>query len=107
MARQKGTRKRKNGRRLSSGIDELDVILDGRLVANRLFLIMGAFGTVKTTLPLQFVLEGANHSEPGLNVTYSESNEEIRPVTDSHGWDFRGIHLQDPMHPQFNKTQSP
>jgi circadian clock protein KaiC len=84
-----------NNRRLKSGIEELDHILGGGYAINRLFLIEGAPGSGKTTLALQFLLEGARSSEAGLYVTFSESDDEIRSVADSHGWSLDGIHLQE------------
>jgi circadian clock protein KaiC len=90
-----GPKKPQNNRRLSSGIEELDHILGGGFPVNRLFLIEGAPGTGKTTLALQFLLEGAKHSEAGLYVTFSESDNEVRSVADSHGWNLDGVHLQE------------
>ena len=95
MAQPKGVKETPSDRRLSSGIPELDHILGGGFPARRLFLIEGAPGSGKTTLALQFLLEGARQSEPGLYVTFSESEDEIRSVADSHNWDLSGVHLHD------------
>lgn len=95
MAQPKGVKESPSDRRLSSGIPELDHILGGGFPARRLFLIEGAPGSGKTTLALQFLLEGAKQSEPGLYVTFSESEDEIRSVADSHNWDLSGVHLHD------------
>jgi circadian clock protein KaiC len=72
--------------RLSTGVEGLDVILDGGLVANRLYLIEGKPGTGKTTLALQFLLDGARRGEKVLYVTLSETADELRQVANSHGW---------------------
>ena len=95
MASSTARREAGKNRRLSSGIEELDYILGGGFPPKRLFLIEGAPGTGKTTLALQFLVEGAKHSEAGLYVTFSESDEEIRSVADSHGWNLDGVHLQE------------
>jgi circadian clock protein KaiC len=95
MAQAKGAKRAPNNRRLKSGIEELDHILGGGYAINRLFLVEGAPGSGKTTLALQFLLEGARNSEMGLYVTFSESDEEVRSVSDSHGWNLDGIHLQE------------
>ena len=68
------------------GIVGLDDILLGGLRRNRLFLIEGSPGAGKTTLALQFVLEGARVGEKGLYITLSETEAELREVVTSHGW---------------------
>ena len=68
------------------GIPGLDDILFGGLRRNRLFLFEGAPGSGKTTLALQFLLEGARVGEKGLYITLSETEEELREVAVSHGW---------------------
>jgi circadian clock protein KaiC len=68
------------------GIHGLDDILLGGLHRNRLFLIEGSPGTGKTTLALQFLLEGARVGEKGLYITLSETDEELRETAASHGW---------------------
>src|ERR1700730_7191277 len=80
--------------RLSSGIEELHHILGGGFPARRLFLIEVAPGSAKTTLALQFLLAGSENSEKGLYVTFSETEDEVRAVAESHGWALDGIHLQ-------------
>ncbi|MFN7995850.1 MAG: ATPase domain-containing protein [Bryobacteraceae bacterium] len=50
-------------------------------------------GTGKTTLALQFLLEGRRSGERGLYVTLSETKEELLQVAESHGWSLDGIDL--------------
>jgi circadian clock protein KaiC len=76
-----------------TGIWGLDEILPSGLPANRLYLIEGMPGTGKTTLALQFLLEGRRLGERGLYVTLSETKEELVSVADSHGWSLDGIDL--------------
>jgi circadian clock protein KaiC len=68
------------------GVSGLDDILVGGLHRNRLFLIEGTPGTGKTTLALQFLLEGARNHEKGLYITLSETEEELRETATAHGW---------------------
>ena len=73
--------------RLSAfGVEGLDHILGGGLAPNRLYLLEGAPGSGKTTLALQFLLEGARQGERGLYVTLSETAEELASVVASHDW---------------------
>jgi len=81
--------------RLSTGIDGLDFILRGGLPKNRLHLIEGSPGTGKTTLGLQFLMEGVRSGEKCLYITLSESKEELLAVARSHSWTLDGIDVQD------------
>jgi circadian clock protein KaiC len=77
---------RKGDQPLSTGIAGLDNILCGGLDADRIYLVEGEPGTGKTTLALQYLLEGARRGEKGLYVTLSESERELRLVAERHGW---------------------
>lgn len=79
--------------RATTGSGGLDTILKGGLPANRLYLFEGAPGTGKTTLALQFLLEGKRQGERGLYITLSETIEELRVVAASHDWNLQGIEL--------------
>jgi circadian clock protein KaiC len=79
----------------ATGVAGLDEVLGGGLPVNRLYLFDGAPGTGKTTIALQFLLEGAKHGERGLYVTLSESREELTEVAASHGWSLDDIEVFD------------
>jgi circadian clock protein KaiC len=76
---------------ISTGIPALDGLLRGGLPANRLHLIEGYPGTGKTTLALQFLLEGRRQGDRGLYVTLSETLGELAGVASSHGWSLEGL----------------
>jgi len=79
--------------RISIGIADLDNILGGGLTGNRAYLLEGTPGSGKTTIALQFLLEGARHGERGLYITLSETAAELREVARSHKWDLADIEL--------------
>jgi circadian clock protein KaiC len=79
--------------RSGTGIEGLDDILGGGLTRDRLYLIDGDPGAGKTTLALQYLLEGARQGEKGLYVTLSETREELTAVADSHGWSLDPIEI--------------
>ncbi|MHA3772306.1 ATPase domain-containing protein [Verrucomicrobiota bacterium sgz303538] len=79
--------------RCTTGIDGLDDVLCGGLPRNRLYLIQGTPGVGKTTLALQFLMEGARQGETGLYITLSETKEELHAVAESHDWHLDKINL--------------
>jgi circadian clock protein KaiC len=81
--------------KVSTGVTGLDEVLAGGLPRGRLYLVEGDPGTGKTTLGLQFLLEGARRGETTLYVTLTETTNELRAVAQSHGWSLDGIGLFD------------
>ncbi|MDQ6718387.1 MAG: circadian clock protein KaiC [Gemmatimonadota bacterium] len=79
--------------RAATGIPGLDAILGGGLPRNHIYLIDGEPGAGKTTLGLQFLLDGVAKGEKGLYVTLSESRGELESVANSHGWNLDGIEI--------------
>jgi circadian clock protein KaiC len=80
-----------------SGVEGLDLILRGGFTPDRLYLIEGVPGSGKTTLALQFLLEGRRQGERTLYVTLSETEEELREIAASHGWSLDGIAFRELM----------
>lgn len=76
---------------ISTGIAGLDAILAGGLTRDRLYLLAGDPGTGKTTMALQFLIEGARQGEPVLYITLAENQVELRAVAQSHGFSMEGI----------------
>ncbi len=82
-----------SGDRARVGIQGLDQVLNGGLPRDHLYLIDGDPGTGKTTLALQFLLEGSAAGEQGLYVTLSETADELRATATSHEWNLDGIEI--------------
>jgi circadian clock protein KaiC len=69
-----------------TGIAGLDEVLLGGLSRGHVFLLEGEPGAGKTTVALQFLLEGASRAERSLYITLSETEQELRQGAASHGW---------------------
>jgi circadian clock protein KaiC len=96
--------------RAKTGIQGLDDILFGGFPSSHLYLVEGDPGTGKTTLALQFLLEGLKYGEKGLYVTLSESKSELLGVAASHGWSLDNIPIfemtphEEDIHPDAQYT---
>ncbi len=73
--------------RVSSGIDGLDEMLGGGFPAGHIVVVIGDSGTGKTTLVLQYIMEGLLKNEPGLYITIEEEKESIIATARAYGWD--------------------
>jgi circadian clock protein KaiC len=80
---------------VATGVPGLDEILHGGLPRDRLYLLDGDPGTGKTTLAMQFLIEGRRLGETGLYVTLSETTVELHAVAASHGFDLAGIEIHE------------
>src|SRR5579872_1446599 len=90
----------RDSERISTGISGLDDILGGGLDADQIYLVEGQPGTGKTTLALQYLLEGIRHGETGLYVTLSESERELRVVAARHGWSLDDVSIFELVPPE-------
>lgn len=82
---------------LSSGIAGLDHVLKGGFPKDNVYLIQGDPGAGKTTLSLQFLLEGVRNGERCLYITLAESRRELERVAESHGWSLEGIEIHEQL----------
>ena len=79
--------------RTTTGVPGLDDILHGGLPSGQMYLVEGDPGTGKTTIALQFIIEGARLGERTLYVTLSESKAELEAAAASHGWSLEGVEM--------------
>ena len=81
--------------RVSTGVDGLDEVLNGGLVANRTYMIRGEPGAGKSLLGLHFLISGAEEGENVVYVNLEEPSEEIELNAASLGLDVDGINFLD------------
>ena len=64
-----------------------------------MYLVEGDSGAGKTTLGLQFLLEGRRRGERTLWITLSETERQLRQSASSHGWSLDGVEVCNPIAP--------
>src|SRR3984885_3484381 len=100
MPRLRGKTEMTDQNRLTTGVEGLDDILGGGLPKGHLYLVEGDPGTGKTTLALQFLLEGVLQGESVIYVTLLESKMELEQVASSHGWPAADLQIFEMAPPQ-------
>lgn len=77
--------------RAKTGCPGLDQILHGGLLEGSATLVEGSAGTGKTTLAMQFIMEGVQRGEHGLIFTFEQFPEQYYDCAQELGWDLRGL----------------
>jgi len=77
-----------------TGVEGLDQMLGGGMPRGHVVTVLGSFGTGKTTLGLQFLMQGLINGEKGMFITLEEDPESVRANAASFGWDL-SAHLKD------------
>lgn len=72
---------------ISTGIDGFDDLLGGGFPLNHAVVVMGLFGTGKTSFALQFTWKGLIDGEKCIFITLEEDVESIVKSANSFGWD--------------------
>ncbi|QDU82039.1 Circadian clock protein kinase KaiC [Polystyrenella longa] len=84
---------------ISSGNLTLDKLLGGGLTSHRIYLLDGHPGTGKTTMGMQFLLDGINKGETVMYVSLSETKPELQAIAESHGWCIENVHIHELVDP--------
>jgi KaiC domain protein len=72
-----------------TGIEGLDEMLEGGLPRSHTVVVMGSFGTGKTTFGLQFLNEGLRAGEKGIYISLEEDERSILEDAKAFGWDLK------------------
>ncbi|MET0294419.1 MAG: ATPase domain-containing protein [Phenylobacterium sp.] len=90
----------RDGADMPSGVPGLDHVLAGGYADSSFHLIEGTPGAGKTTLALQFLLDGKARGDRGLYITLSETRAELIRSGRTHGWDLSGIDIFELVPPE-------
>ncbi len=77
--------------RLSTGVPELDEVLDGGLLSSRTYLVRGNPGSGKTTLGFHFLMAGTRRGETALFISIGEFEAQIRRDATLQGLDLTDV----------------
>jgi circadian clock protein KaiC len=80
--------------RISTGVKGLDEMLDGGLWRGTTTLLAGPSGAGKTTIGLQFALEGARQGEPSLYMNFQENPTQLMRTIRGLGVDLEQAQAQ-------------
>lgn len=92
-------------RRVRTGVPGLDGMLNGGFLPGSVVLVRGAPGTGKTSLALQFLIQGAKEDEPGLLISFEEFPRSLYRDAASLGWDLEPLEQQHRLHLMFTSPE--
>ena len=91
--------------RVATGIAGLDEMLSGGFVPGTAILLRGAPGCGKTSLSLQYLMQGALNKEPGLFISFEEFPASIHRDAESLGWNLAELEETGQLHLMFTTPQ--
>ena len=74
---------------VSTGVKGLDELLGGGIPKGNVVAIIGAFGTGKSTLAMQFIWEGLKNDEKCIFISLEEDEKSLIESAAMFGWDFK------------------
>jgi KaiC domain protein len=74
---------------LSTGVQGLDELLNGGVPEKHMIVVIGGMGTGKTTLALQFLMNGLHNGEKAVYMSLEEQETEIKDSAKTFGWDIQ------------------
>ena len=81
--------------KVKTGVPGLDDMLEGGLIPARAYIVSGTTGSGKTTLAMQFLLEGVRQGERVVYVCLDEPPNEVKGDMRSYGWDIGRVQVFD------------
>jgi len=82
--------------RVKTGITGFDDLIEGGFERESIVLAVGASGTGKTILSMQFLYKGiVDYNEPGVFISFEEEREALFKHALQFGWDFEKLEKED------------
>ncbi len=85
------TKRIRDGGRVKTGIADLDEMLRGGFMEGDAVLVAGSAGSGKTTLALQYLVNGIKLGDPGVYITFEQMPDQIYRDAKNFGWDLRKL----------------
>src|SRR5712691_6561911 len=84
--------------RIKTGIPEFDEMLSGGFLERDAVMVAGTAGSGKTTLGLQYLVNGATkYGNAGIYLTFEQLPDQLYRDAKSFGWDLRALEEQDQL----------
>jgi len=74
-------------KRISTGIPNLDKLIEGGFKKNSINLVAGDPGSGKSIFAMQFLIEGIKKGEPGVFITFEEKKKKFYEDMLEFGWE--------------------
>ncbi|MCX6776545.1 MAG: hypothetical protein NTY73_01055, partial [Candidatus Micrarchaeota archaeon] len=82
-------------KRVPTGIEELDKIIEGGFPEGSTILVKGSPGTLKTIFGLQFLYNGAKqYKDKGMYISFTQGEDSLRQQAELFGWDFKDFPVE-------------
>jgi circadian clock protein KaiC len=83
--------------RVGTGIPEFDAMLRGGFMRGDAVMLAGSAGSGKTTIALQYLVNGISRGEPGIYVTFEQLPDQIYRDALGFGWDLKKLEEEDKL----------
>jgi len=80
--------------RYKTGVEGLDNLIGGGVLKNSVTTVVGCSGTGKTSMGLQFLMDGLNDNHAGLYISLEEKPKSIMKHAEFMGWDLKKHHKE-------------
>ena len=78
-------------KRVRTGIADFDAMLSGGFMRGDAVMLAGSAGSGKTTIALQYLVNGIAMGEPGIYLTFEQMPDQIYRDALNFGWDLRKL----------------